>query len=313
MKILISDKSSPKCAEILRAAGHEVDERDGLAPEELARIIADYDGLVIRSATKVTRELLEAAKNLKIIGRAGTGVDNVDLEAAAERNIVVMNTPGGNSNAVAELALLGMLAISRDYYNAVHSLKSHRWDKKLFKGSEICSKTLGLLGYGRVSRLLGRKCLALGMAVKCFDPKILKDIIDEDGIELVSSLPALLSQSDFVSVHLSKRSNTVDFVAKAQFAEMKKGVFLINLSRGGIVNEADLLSALQEEIVAGAVLDVYGKEPVQDFALVDHPRVICTPHIGAASRESQQNVAVMVAEQIADFFASGEKRNAVVG
>lgn len=163
MRILISDKSSPKCAEILRSAGHEVDEKTGLSPEALKGIIGKYHGLIVRSATKVTADLLSAADKLKVIGRAGTGVDNIDLAAASARNIVVMNTPGGNSNAVAELALCQMLALGRDLYRAVHSLKEKRWDKKQFEGSEITGKTLGLLGYGRVSRLLAGKCRALGM------------------------------------------------------------------------------------------------------------------------------------------------------
>jgi len=311
MKILISDKSSPKCAEILKAAGHEVDEIFGLPPEELKNIIGIFDGLIVRSATKVTAEILNAAKKLKVIGRAGTGVDNIDVKAASLKGVVVMNAPGGNSNAVAELALAYMLMLSRSLYSAIHSLKDERWEKKRFKGTEITAKTLGILGYGRVSRLLAKKSRALGMEALCYDPKIKKDILDEDSLQIVSSLEQALSSADYVSVHLSKRADTADFISRAQFQRMKRGVFLVNCSRGGIVNEEDLLWALEEEIVAGAALDVFSAEPPADFKLIKHPRVIATPHIGAASEEAQENVAVLIAEQFVEMFAGKGIRNAV--
>lgn len=311
MKILISDKSSPKCAEILTAAGHEVDEIYGLPPEELKNIIGIFDGLIVRSGTKVTEEILNAAKKLKVIGRAGTGVDNIDVKAASLKGVVVMNAPGGNSNAVAELALAQMLMLSRSLYDAIHSLKDERWEKKRFKGTEITAKTLGILGYGRVSRLLAKKCRALGMEVLCYDPKIRKDILDEDSLQIVSSLEKVLSTADYISVHLSKRADTADFISRAQFQRMKRGVFLVNCSRGGIVNEEDLLWALEEEIVAAAALDVFSVEPPTDFKLIKHPRVIATPHIGAASEEAQENVAVLIAEQFVDMFAGKGIRNAV--
>lgn len=311
MKILISDKSSPKCAEILKAAGHEVDEIFGLPPEELKNIIGIFDGLIVRSATKVTAEILNAAKKLKVIGRAGTGVDNIDVKAASLKGVVVMNAPGGNSNAVAELALAYMLMLSRSLYSAIHSLKDERWEKKRFKGTEITAKTLGILGYGRVSRLLAKKCRALGMEALCYDPKIRKDILDEDSLQIVSSLEQVLSNADYVSVHLSKRADTVDFISRAQFQRMKRGVFLVNCSRGGIVNEEDLLWALEDEIVAAAALDVFSAEPPTDFKLIKHPRVIATPHIGAASEEAQENVAILIAEQFVDMFAGKGIRNAV--
>ena len=313
MRILISDKLSPKCAEILRSAGHEVDEKTGLSPETLKGIIGKYHGLIVRSATKVTADLLAAADKLKVIGRAGTGVDNVDLAAAGARNIVVMNTPGGNSNAVAELALCQMLALGRDLYRAVHSLKEKRWEKKHFEGSEITGKTLRILGYGRVSRLLAGKCRALGMTVLCYDPKIAKTLCDSDGLEITDSLEMVLGKSDYLSVHLSKRKDTVNFLARPQFEQMKRGAFLVNLSRGGIVSEADLLWALEAGIIAGAALDVFVKEPPEDFSLIEHPQIICTPHIGAASAESQENVAVLIAEQFVDMFAGRGIHNQVNG
>ncbi len=311
MKILISDKSSPSCEKILREAGHSVDVKTDLSPQELKNIIGEYHGLIVRSATKVTADIIQSARNLKVIGRAGTGVDNIDLEAARKRDIVVMNTPGGNSNAVAELVLAQMLNLSRDLFTAVASLKEGAWEKKKFKGFEISGKMLGLLGYGRVSRLVGQKALALGMRVHCLDPKIHRNLLDADGISLVCEPQELLIGADYLSVHLSRREDTRNFLSTAQFQKMKRGVFLINASRGGIVDEKALLQALNEGIVAGAALDVYETEPPVDFELIRHPRVICTPHIGAATYESQEKVAVMIAEQFVDFFAGHKPQNAV--
>jgi D-3-phosphoglycerate dehydrogenase len=311
MKILIADKSSPKCAEILQAAGHEVDEIYGLSPEELKSVVGIFEGIIVRSATKVTAEIINAAKKLKVIGRAGTGVDNIDVKSATAKGIVVMNAPGGNSNAVAELALAKMFMLSRSLHDAVSSLKDERWEKKRFKGTEISAKTLGILGYGRVSRLLAQKCRALGMAVLCYDPKIRKDILDESSLQIVSSLDEVLSKADYLSVHLSKREDTTNFISRARFQRMTPGMYLINCSRGGIVNEQDLLWALDEEIVSGAALDVFDEEPPKDFKLIKHPRVICTPHIGAATEEAQENVSIIIAEQIVDMFAGKGIRNAV--
>ena len=311
MKILITDKTSPKCAQILRDAGFTVDEKFGISKDELLQIIGNYEGLIVRSATKVTADVIAAARNLKVIGRAGSGVDNIDVQAATEKGILVMNTPGGNTNAVAELALLLMLGAARNVYNAVASLKAHKWEKKKFSGHEIKGKTLGLLGYGRVSRNLGKKALALDMQVLCYDPKIKKNLVDEDGIQLVADMGTVLSRADYLSVHLTKKPETINFISDDEFAQMKDGVFFINCSRGGIVNEKALLNALNEGKVAMAAVDVYEKEPPEDFALIDHPNVICTPHIGASTKEAQENVAVMIAEQFVDFFTGKGIRNAV--
>ncbi len=311
MKILITDKTSPKCAQILRDAGFTVDEKFGISKEDLLKIIGEYDGMIVRSATKVTSDVIAAATKLKVIGRAGSGVDNIDVQAATEKGILVMNTPGGNTNAVAELALLFMLGAARNIYNAVDSLKNHKWEKKKFSGREIKGKTLGLLGYGRVSRNLGKKALALEMQVLCYDPKIKKNLVDEDGIQLVAELNTVLRNADYLSVHLTKKPETVNFLSEDEFARMKDGVFLMNCSRGGIVNEAALLKALNDGKVAMAAVDVYEKEPPEDFGIVDHPNVICTPHIGASTKEAQENVAVMIAEQFVDFFTGKGIRNAV--
>jgi len=311
MQVLIADKTASVCEKILKNENHSVDVITGLSPGELKKIIKKYHGIVIRSATKLTADIIAAAENLKVIGRAGTGVDNIDVAAASKRNIVVMNTPGGNSNAVAELAFAQMINLSRDLYNAVLTLKSNRWEKKRFKGHEIAGKTLGLLGYGRISRLISERALSFGMNVLCFDPKIHKNIIDENGIKLIASLAALLPAADFISLHLSKRADTINFIDEKAFAQMKPGVYFINYARGGIVNEGALLDALNREIVAGAAIDVYEAEPPIDFQLINHPKVICTPHIGAASVESQERVAKMIAEQFVDMFAGKPVRNAV--
>lgn len=311
MKILISDKTSPKAAEVLRKAGHHVDEKFGISAEELKSIIAEYDGLIVRSATKVTADIIEAAKNLKVIGRAGTGVDNIDLVAAGKKNIVVMNTPGANTNAVAELTLGHMFTLSRDLYNTSKSLKEGRWDKKKFMGVELLNKTLGVLGYGRIGRSVALKSKCLGMEVVCYDPYVGRDIVDQFGIRLLADMEHLLAQADYISIHVPKMAETTHLISTREFKLMKKGVYIINCARGGIVDEKALLWALDEGIVVGAALDVFEKEPPEDFTLIKHPKVLCTPHLGAATHESQDNVAIKIAEQFVDMFAGVGIHNAV--
>lgn len=311
MKVLISDKTSPKCAEILRAVGHEVDEKFGISRDELQSIIANYHGLIVRSATKVTQEIIRIAKNLKVIGRAGSGVDNIDCIAANEKNIVVMNTPGGNTNAVAELTIGYFFSLSRDLYNTSKSLKEEKWEKKKFMGKEVLNKTLGILGYGKIGRSVALKSKCLGMEVLCFDPYVGRDIVDQFSIRLVADIAQVLSVADFISVHVPKKPETTNMIGKEQFEIMKKGVYLINCARGGIIDEKALLWALDEGIVAGAALDVFESEPLEDFSLIKHPKVIGTPHLGAATQEAQENVAIKIAEQIADMFAGKNIRNAV--
>lgn len=311
MKILISDKTSPKCAQILRAAGHEVDEKFGISADELKNVIANYHGLIVRSATKVTKDVIALAKNLKVIGRAGSGVDNIDCDAAVENNIVVMNTPGGNTNAVAELTIAYLFALSRDLYSTSKSLKEERWEKKKFMGHEVMNKTLGILGYGKIGRSVALKSKCLGMEVLCYDPYVGRDIIDQFSIRLVADISQVLSVADFISVHVPKKPETTNMIGKKEFEAMKKGVYLINCARGGIVDEKALLWALDEGIVAGAALDVFETEPPDDFTLIQHPKVICTPHLGAATHEAQENVAAQIAEQIVDMFAGKGIRNSV--
>ncbi len=311
MKILISDKTSPKCAEILRQAGHEVDEKFGLSPEELKTIIGEYDGLIVRSATKVTANIIEQAKNLKVIGRAGSGVDNIDVKAAVEKGIVVMNTPGANTNAVVELTLAYMLALSRNLYKASHSLKQGKWEKKKLVGTEVLGKTLGVIGYGKIGRQVAIKSRCLGMEVICYDPYVGREIIDQFGVRLVASLDDLLPVADYISIHVPKTPETTIYITKEHFQKMKKGVIFINCARGGIVNEEDLLWALNEGIVAAAGIDVFEVEPPENMDLVTHENVICTPHLGASTYEAQENVGVQIAEQFVDMFAGKGIRNQV--
>jgi len=311
MKILISDKTSPKCAEILRKAGHQVEEKFGIEQDELLSIIVEYDGLIVRSATKVTREIIEAGKNLKVIGRAGTGVDNIDIETATERNIVVMNTPGANTNAVVELILAYILSLGRHLYQASKSLKDGRWEKKKLVGTEVSGKTLGIIGCGRIGRQVAMKSQCLGMEVICYDPYVGREIIDKFGVKLVANMDEVLKESHYISINIPKTPETINYIAKQEFEKMQKGVYFINCSRGGIVNEKDLFWALNEGIVAAAGIDVFVTEPPRNQQLVQHPNVMCTPHLGASTVEAQENVGIQIAEQIVDMFAGREIRNQV--
>jgi D-3-phosphoglycerate dehydrogenase len=311
MKILISDKSSPSCAEVLRNAGHVVDEKFGITPEELRKVIGEYEGLIVRSATKVTEEIIASAKKLKVIGRAGSGVDNIDVKAAQKKNIVVMNTPGANTNAVVELTLGYLFALSRNLYFGSSSMKEGKWEKKKLTGTELLGKTLGVLGYGKIGRQVSIKSRCLGMEVICFDPYVGREIIDQFGVKLVADIDEVLGSADYISIHVPKTPETTNFITKKEFSKMKKGVFLINCARGGIVNDSDLLWALNEGIVAGAGIDVYATEPPEDLSLVNHPNVICTPHIGAATKEAQENVGTQIAQQFVELFAGKGIRNAV--
>ncbi|MEJ2050214.1 MAG: hydroxyacid dehydrogenase [Calditrichota bacterium] len=311
MKILISDKSSPSCAELLRNSGHEVDEKFGISPEDLKSIISQYDGLIVRSATKVTEDIIVSGKNLKIIGRAGSGVDNIDVKAAQKKNIVVMNTPGANTNAVVELTLSYLFALSRHLYFASHSMKDGKWEKKKLTGTELLGKTLGVLGYGKIGRQVSIKSRCLGMEVICYDPYVGREIIDQFGVKLVAGIDEVLNSADYISIHVPKTPETSNFITRQEFSKMKKGVYIINCARGGIVNDNDLLWALNEGIVAGAGIDVYSVEPPDDLSLVNHPNVICTPHIGAATKEAQENVGTQIAQQFIEMFDGKGIRNAV--
>lgn len=311
MKVLVSDNISSKGVEILKKAGLEVDVKTGLKPEELKAIIGEYDALVIRSATKVTAEIIEAADKLKVIGRAGTGVDNVDKVAATKKGIVVMNTPGGNTITTAEHAIAMLFSLARKIPQATASMKSGKWEKKKFMGVELYNKTIGIIGLGRIGSEVAKRTQCMGMNVLAYDPFLSDERAEELGITK-TDLDRIFAEADFITLHTPLTPETKHLINKDTIAKMKKGVYIINCARGGIVNEKDLYEAIQEGKVAGAALDVFEKEPPEEgYPLVADERVICTPHLGASTLEAQENVAIAIAEQIVDYLINGTIRNAV--
>jgi len=310
-KILVSDPLSNKGLEILSGAKSlKVDIQPGLSPEELKKIIPEYDGIIIRSETKLKRDVIEAATRLKVIGRAGIGLDNVDLPAATKKGIVVMNTPQENAIAAAEHTIAMMLAISRKIPQATASMKAGKWEKKKFMGVEFYNKTLGVIGIGVIGTIVVDRARALKMKVMAYDPYISKEAAEKKGIDLVS-FDELLSRSDFITVHTPLTDETRNLISKDAMAKMKKGVILINCARGGIINEKDLYEAIKEGKIAGAALDVFEKEPTIGNPLLELEEVISTPHLGASTGEAQENVALAISQQIVDYLLLGEARNAV--
>jgi D-3-phosphoglycerate dehydrogenase len=310
MKVLVSDKISDKGVEILKKAGLDVDVKTGMKPDELKACIGEYHGLVIRSATKVTAEIIEAAKNLKVIGRAGSGLDNVDKAAASKKGIVVMNTPGGNTITTAEHSIAMLFSLARMVPQATASMKAGQWEKKKFMGVELFNKTLGIVGLGNIGNQVAKKAQGLEMVVIAYDPFLSDDRAKALGIEKVS-LDKLFSRADFITIHTPLTPETKNLINSETIKKMKNEVRIINCARGGIINEKDLYEALKSGKVAGAALDVFEKEPPEDFSLIGLDNVICTPHLGAATEEAQENVAIAVAEQIADYLVRGTIRNAV--
>lgn len=310
MKVLVSDKISDRGVEILKKAGLDVDVKTGMKPDELKACIGEYHGLVIRSATKATAEIIEAAKNLKVIGRAGSGLDNVDKAAASKKGIVVMNTPGGNTITTAEHSIALLFSLARMVPQAAASMKAGQWEKKKFMGVELFNKTLGIIGLGNIGNQVAKKAQGLEMVVIAYDPFLSDDRAKALGIEKVS-LDELFSRSDFITIHTPLTPETKNLINSETIGKMKNSVRIINCARGGIINEKDLYEALKSGKVAGAALDVFEKEPPEDFSLIGLDNVICTPHLGAATEEAQENVAIAVAEQIADYLVRGTIRNAV--
>lgn len=311
MKVLISDEMANVCLEMFqKAEGIQVDVKLGLPPEELKSVIKDYNALVIRSATKVTEDLLEAANQLKVIGRAGIGLDNVDIPAATKRGVVVMNTPGGNVVTTAEHTIAMMLSLSRNIPQASASLKAGRWEKKNWQGRELFHKTLGVIGYGRVGSIVADRARGLRMHVIVHDPFVNRELIEQAGFELVS-LEELYRRSDYITIHVPKLKETTNLINKEAFDQMKLGVMIINCARGGILNENDLADALRSGKVGGAALDVFEMEPPGASPLFEFDHVISTPHLGASTAEAQTNVAVAVAEQIISYLQTGTVVNAV--
>jgi D-3-phosphoglycerate dehydrogenase len=309
-KVLISDKMSPLAEATFKERGVEVDYKPGLTKEELIAIIGDYDGLAVRSSTKVTPNVLKAATNLKVIGRAGIGVDNIDVAASTNAGVVVMNTPFGNSITTAEHAIAMTMALARQIPQANASTHEGKWEKSKFMGVELTGKTLGLIGCGNIGSVVAERALGLKMKVVAYDPYLAAERAIDMGITKVE-LDELFERVDFISLHTPLTDQTRGIVGADAFAKMKDGVRIVNCARGGLIDEAALKVALDEGKVAGAALDVFEVEPAKENALFGHPNVICTPHLGASTTEAQVNVALQVAEQMSDYLLTGGVTNAL--
>ncbi len=311
MKILVSDSLSKQGLEILVKAGFTVDVKTQLPKEELLTLIPNYDALIVRSATKVTADVIAAADRLKVIGRAGSGLDNVDTPAATRRGIVVMNTPGGNTVTTAEHTMAMIFAMTRRIPQATASMKAGKWEKDRFMGVELYNKTLGVIGIGQIGGYLAKLSQGLSMSVIAYDPYLATERAREMGVEVVD-LPELFRRADLISVHTPLTAETRSLINAAAIAQMKAGVMIVNCARGGIVHEADLYEALKSKRVAAAAFDVFEEEPIKpDHPLLTLENFISTPHIGASTGEAQENVAVGIAEQIVDYFTKGLARGAV--
>ena len=310
--VLISDALSPAAVQIFKDRGIEVEFQPALGKdrEKLAATIGGYDGLAIRSATKVTAKILEQARNLKVIGRAGIGVDNVDIPAATARGIIVMNTPFGNSITTAEHAISLMLALARQIPEADASTRAGKWEKNKFMGVEIFGKTLGVIGCGNIGSIVADRALGLKMKVVAYDPFLSPERASDLGVEKVE-LDELFKRADFITLHTPLTDKTRNIISAAALTTMKKGVRIINCARGGLVDEAALYSALKSGHVSGAAFDVFVTEPATDNPLFGLPNVVCTPHLGAATSEAQENVALQVAEQMSDYLLRGAITNAI--
>jgi len=309
-KVLISDKMSPRAAEIFKERGIEVDVKTGMTPEELKACIGEYDGLAIRSATKATAEILEAATNLKVIGRAGIGVDNVDIPAATQRGIVVMNTPFGNSITTAEHAIAMLMSLARQIPQANASTHAGKWEKSAFMGVELMGKTLGVFGCGNIGSAAAERAIGLKMKVVAYDPFLSPERATALGVEKVE-LDDLFARADFITLHAPQTEATKGIINAANIAKMKKGVRIVNCARGGLVVEEDLKAALDSGQVAAAALDVFASEPAKESVFFGLPNVVATPHLGASTTEAQEKVALQVAEQLSDYLTTGAVINAL--
>ena len=311
MRVLVSDNLGEAGIEMLEAEeGIDVDVRTGLAPAELAAIIGEYDGLIIRSATLVSEDLLASAPRLKVVGRAGIGLDNVDIPAATRHGVVVMNTPDGNVITTAEHAIAMLMALARNVPQGTASLRAGRWDKKLLQGQEIFGKTLGVIGFGKIGSIVADRARGLRLEVLVHDPHVTPERITKAGFEAVA-LEELFRRSDFITIHVPKLKDTIGLIDRTAFDQMRDGVMLVNCARGGIVREDDLYAAMEAGKVAGAALDVFATEPPGEAPLLALERLVCTPHLGAATQEAQTNVAVTVVKQIIAFLKAGVVVNAV--
>ena len=301
MKVLITDPIEQVCTGILQKDGIQVDAKPGLPADEIKKIIGGYDALIVRSGTKVTAEIIGEANGMKVIGRAGAGVDNIDVPAATRKGIVVMNTPGGNTISTAEHTMALMMSLARNIPQSFQSLQNGKWDRKKYTGTELLSKTLGVIGLGKVGREVAVRAKAFGMSIIGYDPLLAADVASKLGVELVT-LDEIYQRSDFITVHTPLTEETRGILGEKAFALCKQGVRVINCARGGIVDEEALLKALESGKVAGAAFDVFVKEPPVDNPLLKHPKVIATPHLGASTEEAQEKVAKQIGEQLVDFF-----------
>jgi D-3-phosphoglycerate dehydrogenase len=295
MKVLISDPIAKEGVDLLKKSGLEVVEKAGLPPEELVKVIPEYHAIIVRSATKVTKEIIEAGKNLKVIGRAGVGLDNVDKDAAKAKGIKVVNTPAATSISVAELALGMMLGAARMIPQATASTKAGKWEKKKFHGFELYGKTLGIIGIGRIGMELAKRAQAMGMDIMAYDP-----YVKTCEFAKLVSLDELLKKADYISLHIPKTNETANILNKAAFDKMKKGVAIINCARGGVVDEEALYDAIMAGTVRVAALDVFATEPAKDHKLFGLEQIIATPHIGAQTEEGQGRAGVQIAELVRD-------------
>ena len=308
--VLVSDPLSEEGVSQLRSAGFTVDVITGLSEDALSEKISHYDALIIRSQTKVTARVIQAANGLKIIARAGVGVDNVDLEAATKKGIIVVNSPEGNTEAAAELTVTMMLALCRQIPAANASLKAGKWERSKFTGVELLGKTLGVIGLGKIGSRVATVALALGMKIVAYDPFVSEDAAKKQGFEL-ASLDDVIAQADVITLHIPKTRDTANLINADRLRKMKKGVRIVNCARGGVIDEKALFDAIQSGHVAGAALDVFDKEPPGENPLLTLPQVVATPHLGAATVEAQVNVATDVVEQVIDVLKGGSARAAV--
>ena len=312
MKVLVTDKINEAAGRIIEKVA-QVDFLPTMSEDELVKVIGDYDALMVRSQTKVTPKIIEAGKNLKIIGRAGVGVDNIDLESATQKGIIVVNSPDGNTMAAAEHTVALMLAMARNIAPAATSTASGKWDRSKFTGTELYKKTLGIIGFGKIGSHVGEVALALGMKVVVYDPFTSKEVVEKFGGEYIENLDDFWAKPDFITVHVPKTKDTLNMINKSTIAKMKKGVRLVNCARGGIINENDLKEAIDNGDVAGAAIDVYENEPnITECPLINcSGNVVLTPHLGASTQEAQMNVAIDVAEQIKEVLSGGSASSAV--
>lgn len=312
MKVLVTDKINESAGKIIEAAA-KVDFLPTMTEDELVKIIPEYDALMVRSQTKVTAKIIEAGKNLKIIGRAGVGVDNIDVDAATQKGIIVVNSPDGNTMAAAEHTIALMLSMARNIPSAATSTKAGKWDRSKFTGTELYKKTLGIIGLGKIGSHVAEVALALGMKLVIYDPFTSKEVVEKMGGEYVENLDDFWGKCDFITVHVPKTKDTINMINKTTIAKMKKGVRLVNCARGGIINEQDLKEAIDNGQVASAAIDVYENEPnITECPLINcEGNIVLTPHLGASTQEAQINVAVDVAEQIREVLSGGSASSAV--